>query len=116
MDTIVCVLGSVLTRTVVRTSSGYPLLLLGGSIVTWPRLYRVVDPPLPTSDLDWLARPRLRTQGNSPIERPMHGTYSSGSLRRVETRSDVRNHGINHTYGTDVLNNHTIIFISFDGC
>ena len=116
MDIIVYVLGSVLTRTVVRTSSGYPLLLLGGSIVTWPRLYRVVDPPLPTSDLDWLARPRFRTQGNSPIERPMHGTYSSGSSRRVETRSDVRNHGINHTYGTDVLNNHTIIFISFNGC
>ena len=84
--------------------------------MTWPRLYRVIDPPLPTSDLDWLARPRLRTQRNSPIERPMHGTYSSGSLRRVETRSDVRNYGINHTYGTDVLNNHTIIFISFDGC
>ena len=114
MDTIVYVLGSVLTRTVVRTSSGYPLPRSGGSIVTWPQLYWAIDPPLPTSDLDWLARPRLHTQGNSPIERPMHGTYSSGSSRCVETRLDIRNHGIDYTYGTDILNNYSIIFISFE--
>ena len=83
MDTIVCVLGSVLTRTVVRTSSGYPLLLLGGSIVTWPRLYRVVDPPLPTSDLDWLARPRLRTQGNSLLSKDRCTELTPVALRDV---------------------------------
>ena len=114
MDIIVYVLGSILTRTVVRTSNGYPLPLLGGSIRTWPRLYRVVDPPLPTSDPDWLARPRLRTQGSSPIERPMHGTYSSGSSKRVETCSLFRNHGIDYTYGIGVLNIYSIIFISFE--